>query len=100
MARLIPIGILFLLAFSAPLHAGDPFNGHTIYGKHCLSCHGDSGRSNMVAVPDFSRGEGLFKADFMLIDTLKRGLGTMPAYQGLLTDSELADVITYIRTMQ
>ena len=91
---------LCLLSISLCVQAGDPFNGHTIYGKHCLQCHGDTGRGEMVSIPDFSRGEGLLKADFMLVDTLKRGVGTMPAYQGLLTDNELADVITYIRTMQ
>lgn len=54
----------------------------------------------MVAIPNFRRGEGLLQSDFALIDTLKQGMGAMPAYQGLLTDNELADVITYIRTLQ
>lgn len=98
MRRFIAAMHLLLMAVSA--EAGDPFNGHRIYGEHCLHCHGDSGRSEQVGVPDFSRGEGLFAMDEQLVETLKRGLGTMPAYQGLLEEGELLDVITYIRTMQ
>ncbi len=91
---------LLLVLTAVAAKAGDPFNGHRIYGDHCLQCHGDSGRSELVGVPDFSRGEGLFVPDEQLMETLKWGLGTMPAYQGVLEESELRDVITYIRTMQ
>ena len=90
--------LLLLPVLSA--EAGDPFNGHTLYGKHCLNCHGNDGRGEMAGAPDFKRGEGLLKPDFELAGILKRGVGGMPAYQGLLSDSELSDVITYIRTLQ
>lgn len=96
--RLLAAIVVGSAAISA--HAGDPFNGHTIYGKYCLSCHGDSGSGEMTPIPDLSRGEGLLQPDLQLAETLKQGLGAMPAYQGLLNDAELADVITYIRTLQ
>ena len=96
--RVLIATLLLLSAISA--QAGDPFNGHTIYGEHCLSCHGDDGSGKQVGIPNFKRGEGLLKPDFELVEILKRGLGTMPAYQGLLSDNELADVMTYIRTLQ
>lgn len=92
--------VLLLLGASATLQAGDPFKGHTIYGEYCLECHGDTGSGEMVGLPDFTRGEGLLQSDLELVETLKQGLGTMPAYQGLLKDDELADAITYIRTLQ
>ncbi|MDH5784228.1 MAG: cytochrome c [Chromatiales bacterium] len=82
------------------VEAGDPFNGHRIYGEHCLQCHGDDGSGLLVGIPDFTRGEGLLKSDLELVEQLKRGVGTMPAYQGLLSENELADVITYTRTLQ
>lgn len=91
---------LVLLSAACVVEAGDPFNGHTLYGEYCLSCHGDDGSGEMAGIPNFRRGEGLLRADHDLAETLKRGLGSMPAYQGLLTDGELADVITYIRTLQ
>lgn len=54
----------------------------------------------MVAIPNFRQGEGLLQPDYVLAETLKQGLGAMPAYRGLLDDNELADVITYLRTLQ
>jgi mono/diheme cytochrome c family protein len=92
--------VLLLLGLSTTAQAGDPFNGHAIYNRHCVSCHGDDGRGAVIPIPDFTRGEGLMKPDQLLTETLKFGLGTMPAYQGLLTEHELADVITYTRTLQ
>ena len=100
MARLRTLALLLLGSVVLSAHAGDPFNGHTLYGKYCLSCHGDSGSGEMSPIPDFSRGEGLLQPDLQIAETLKRGTGAMPAYQGLLSDNELADVITYIRTLQ
>lgn len=100
MATTTRLVALLLISLSATTHAGDPFNGHVIYSKHCVNCHGEDGRGAMIPIPDFTRGEGLLKPDHMLAETLKQGLGTMPAYQGLLSDHELADVITYTRTLQ
>ena len=100
MASAARIGALILLGFITTAQAGDPFNGYTIYNQHCLNCHGEDGSGEMIAIPNFSRGEGLLQTDYMLTETLKQGLGTMPAYQGLLDDNELADVITYLRTLQ
>ncbi|MCW8918115.1 MAG: cytochrome c [Gammaproteobacteria bacterium] len=92
--------LLLLLGLSTVTQAGDPFNGRTLYLKHCVQCHGEDGSGAVLAIPDLSRGEGLFKPDHMLVEALKQGLGTMPAYQGLLSDHELADLITYTRTLQ
>ncbi len=96
--RMLIAALLMLSVFGA--EAGDPFSGHTLYGEHCLNCHGDDGSGELVGIPNFKQGEGLLKPDFELVEILKGGAGTMPAYQGLLSDSELADVITYIRTLQ
>ncbi len=100
MFALRPLATLLLCCAAGAAAAGDPFNGHTLYGQYCLSCHGDNGSGEMAAIPDLSRGQGLFQSDQQLVATLKQGLGAMPAYQGLLSDEELVDVITYIRTLQ
>jgi len=92
--------LALLLCASATSQAGDPFNGHTVYGKYCLQCHGDDGSGELTGIPNLQRGEGMLRPDHELVGVLKQGLGTMPAYQGLLSDHELADVITYIRTLQ
>lgn len=100
MYRARPLIALLLLGLATGAQAGDPFNGRTLYLQHCVQCHGEDGRGAVLAIPDLSRGEGLIKPDQMLVESLKQGLGTMPAYQGLLTDHELADLITYTRTLQ
>jgi len=35
-----------------------------------------------------------------LIEATTNGKGKMPAYKGKLTDAQIKDVVTYIRTLQ
>lgn len=80
--------------------AGDPGKGSTVYRTHCVTCHGDRGEGAMPGVPDFSRGEGLMQPDRVLAESIIQGKSIMPAFQGLLTDDEVLDVITFLRTMR
>lgn len=96
MRLLLPI-LLAMIPMSAM--AGDPFKGREIYQQHCVSCHGADGRGTQPGVPDFTRGQGLMVSDLQLIATLQRGKSLMPAYQGMLSEYQLADAITYIRTL-
>lgn len=80
--------------------AADPKHGREIYNKQCVNCHGENGRPNMPGVPDFSRGERLMQSDIDLIKTLNRGKGMMPAFQGILTEKDILDVIAYLRTLR
>lgn len=91
--------LLLLLSLSLGASAGDPFKGREIYLQHCLSCHGADGRPTQLGMPDFTRGQGLLVSDLQLVETLRTGKNMMPAYQGLLSDQQLADAITYIRTL-
>ncbi len=80
--------------------AGDPVNGGKLYNQHCKKCHGASGKSNLPGVADFSRGEGLLKADGELLDKITNGKGMMPAFRAILKDDEVSDVITYLRKLR
>jgi len=80
--------------------AGDPVNGGKIYNQQCKKCHGANGKSVLPGVADFSRGEGLLKADSELLKKIRNGGGMMPAYRGTLKDSEILDVITYLRKLR
>lgn len=91
--------LLLLLLTAAELHAGDPFRGRELYQQHCATCHGSDGRGAQLGVPDFSRGQGLMINDLQLVETLKIGKGIMPAYQGMLSDQQLGDTVSYIRTL-
>jgi len=90
---------ILLLTISASATAGDPFKGREIYQQHCAGCHGDDGRGTQLGIPDFTRGQGLLVSDLQLVETLRTGKNMMPAYQGMLSDQQLADAVTYIRTL-
>ncbi len=84
----------------AVAYAADPGNGAKIYATHCSGCHGDGGVSNMPGTPDFSRRERLFQPDMTLLVSIRDGVSVMPAYKGLLSDQEMLDVISYLRTLR
>ena len=45
-------------------------------------------------------GGALMKPDIELMRTVKSGRGMMPAYQGMFTETEILDVIAYLRTLR
>lgn len=87
-----------LLACGAS-HAADIGKGKQLFAAHCAVCHGQGGRSVMPGAPNFDRGEGLLRPDFTLLAAIRTGKNAMPAYQGLLADRDILDVIAYLRTL-
>jgi len=97
---LVSAVVALLIFASAPLaQAADPRNGAMLYNNHCTGCHGAQGNGMMPGMPNFQRGERLFKPDAALVQTLEHGSGVMPAFRGLMTTQEMLDVIAYLRTM-
>jgi cytochrome c6 len=80
--------------------AADIFNGKDVYVMHCQTCHGVDGRSMEPGIPDFTRGESLMVPDGQLFEQLWDGMRHMPSYRGMIEDSDLRDVIAYLRTLQ
>jgi cytochrome c6 len=87
------------VAWSSPGAAADRNNGRAIYEMHCVGCHGERGRSVDPTVPSFANGDGLFMMDSELLDRIRQGNETMPAFRGLLSDQEIRDVVSYLRTL-
>jgi len=115
--RRVAFGIVFglLVLVAAGVRAQEP-RGKAIYGKHCVECHGASGRGDGPAsaflVPrprDFTTGKykirttetGSPPTDDDLIASVQRGLyGTaMPGWDRILPANEIADVVQYIKTL-
>ncbi len=100
----LSVGVLPLLligiAQSAPVQAGNPNAGERIYNTFCVNCHGRGGRNPMAGAPTFARGEGLMKPDMTLIQSIRMGRMAMPAFAGIISDREIHDVITYLRTLR
>lgn len=91
---------LALLCWGGSAIAADPSKGRQIYMKHCQNCHGINGAGQMPGVPDFSRGEALFKPDIELVRRIRSGQGMMPAYEGMFTEEDLLDVVAFLRTLR
>ncbi len=91
-------GLALLLA-SSWSHGADIGKGQQLFATHCAMCHGQGGRSLMPGAPNFDRGEGLLRPDFSLLAAIRTGRNAMPAYQGILADRDILDVIAYLRTL-
>lgn len=94
--RFMVFALLMLLMGVA--QAGDPIRGQQLYEIRCQGCHGEKGLPQIAALPNFSVGQGLMKSDMELLAVVKKGALVMPAFNGILTDAEILDIIAYIRT--
>jgi cytochrome c oxidase cbb3-type subunit 2 len=89
--------------------------GQDVYAKHCAECHGDTGHGDggaahlLVPRPrDFTAGKykirttetGSAPTDDDLIRAVSKGLygSAMPGWETLLSDAQIGDVVTYLKT--
>lgn len=91
--------MLLLGVFSSSAQAADIVNGGRLYAVHCISCHGGPGVKAAPGSPSFERGQGMMKPDFTLMELTRVGKNAMPAYQGLLSNRDILDMIAYLRTL-
>ncbi len=92
--------ILAGLLWSAAAPAQDIFAGRGVYENHCASCHGPDGRATMPSTPHFIDGMGLYASDSDLIRVIRFGKNLMPGYDRALKESEILNVISYVRTLR
>jgi cbb3-type cytochrome c oxidase subunit III len=112
-AAFVVFATLIQVASSA---AGDAPRGKAIYDSHCVECHGASGHgdgpASFLLAPrprDFTTGQyklrttetGTLPTDDDLIRSVGQGLyGTsMPAWQSLLSDADIRDVVAYVKSL-
>jgi cytochrome c6 len=90
---------LLAFSFSGKLYAADTFKGQRLYNANCVICHGSSGESTLPGTPNLNRRENMLKPDFTLLASIRAGRNAMPAFQGILSDRDIMDVIAYVRTL-
>lgn len=86
---------------------GNPKNGKAPYEQYCAICHGARGLGNgpmaKATSPPASKlasREVRDKPDQELFDAIANGKGTaMPAWRGILSDEQIADVLAYVRSL-
>lgn len=80
--------------------AANVVNGQQIYGMHCAACHGPRGEGVVPDAPKFRLGERLDQPDMALMQSVKSGKKTMPPFFGILQDSQILDVLAFVRTLR
>jgi cytochrome c6 len=105
MTRRIRTAVLLTLAASiaAPVFAQSA--GADTYKAKCQMCHGPDGTAatpmgKMMKITSFRDPSVVKESDADLIATTKDGKGKMPAYNGKLTDAQIKEVVSFIRTLQ
>lgn len=85
---------------TADILAADVSKGREVYAIYCQVCHGADGKGVVPDAPDFSFGDKLIQMDTVLFNAISSGKGMSPAYRGVLSEQEIFDVISYLRTLQ
>ena len=87
---------------SAPMSPGWRFaeqGGADLFANVCAACHQPNakGAAGAGAYPALAADQKLASADFVLT-VLFKGLRGMPPLGGMMTDQQVAEVVTYVRT--
>lgn len=69
------------------------------YKAKCAMCHGADGKGGKMGTRDFASADVKAESDAQLVDIVTKGKGKMPSYGGKLKDSEIKDLVGYIRTL-
>lgn len=97
-AATVAVGLL-AASMSGDLYAADTNKGRQLYQTNCAICHGPTGKAVLPGTPNFDRGEGVLKPDFTLLAAIRSGKNAMPAFQGIMSDRDIMDVIAFVRTL-
>lgn len=69
----------------------------------CAMCHGADGKGSAMGtkmgVHDWTSADVQKLTDAQLTDVISKGKGKMPSYDGKLKDTEIRDLVAFIRTL-
>jgi cytochrome c oxidase cbb3-type subunit 3 len=87
---------------------GNPKEGQAVYEKNCLRCHGNKldgkgpdSQDLIVRPANLQSQSSRSKTDWELLVTITNGalFTPMHGFRGKLTDEQMLDVLSYIRSM-
>ena len=90
-----------LIALCAPSEVAQ--DASATYKSKCAPCHGPDGKGSAagqkMGTRDFASPEVKAQSDAQLAEIITKGKGKMPPYGGKLKDTEVKDLVTYIRSL-
>jgi mono/diheme cytochrome c family protein len=94
---LIALTALFCLG-SAPVSAQDAAAGGVLFKQKCSACHQVTGLGIKGAFPALAGDPFVVGDDKIVAKTVLLGRGGMPSFMPVLTDQQIADILTYVRS--
>ncbi len=102
--------IAYLRLLSASKHPlmGDPEKGRKLYSRYCSACHGDEGEgdgvmTSLIDMKPLDHTNPLntnMISNLEMVRSIKNGKGDyMPAWKGIIDDSEIEALVSYIRLL-
>lgn len=89
----------FLLALALPQFATAQ-SGADTYKAKCAMCHGADGSKTTMGSKPLNGTDVQKMSEADLTSVVTDGKGKMPAYKGKLTDAQIKDVVSYIKTLK
>jgi cytochrome c6 len=89
----------FVLALALPPIAAA--QAADTYKAKCAACHGADGSGKAaMGTKDLGSADIQKMSDADLTAAITNGKGKMPAYKGKMTDAQITELVSYIRTLK
>jgi mono/diheme cytochrome c family protein len=85
------------LPTGAPAHDATLLAGRKVFSAECATCHGSSGQGGVGPTFNDGRLQRDFPSPSDQVAFVSQGKGVMPAFAGVLTPRQLAEVVAYER---
>ncbi len=90
-------------ALSGQQASRGPINGQQLFEENCASCHGLSGQGHpAMGTSMFHFNDAKWqqmRTDEQIRNTILHGRGSMPAFQGALSEQEVNAIVAHVRTL-
>lgn len=98
------MGLIALLAFGCiAISSSMAQDAAATYKTKCAMCHGADGKGSPTGLKmgahDFTAADVQKETDAQLTETVTKGKGKMPSYDGKLKDTEIKDLVAYVRSL-
>ena len=96
LVTLLVVGVIALCSTSAVAQ-----DAAGTYKAKCAMCHGADGKGSPIGLKmgahDLTSADVQKETDAQLTETITKGKNKMPAYEGKLKDTEIKDLVAFIR---